>query len=194
MATCAKCQGANDDDAAVCIYCGQTFKKRGWWKRVFDAWAGEQDLEHCKSGAELQEQGRFEEAIAEFNEAIRINPKLEWAYVSRAFSYSEMGQYDRALQDCDQAIRLDPELENAYILRASAYSEMGEFDKALQDFDQAIRLDPQSVDTYHNRALTYTSHGMDAEAEEDVKRAEELGEDTTELRDLIEEMKERRPE
>ena len=160
MATCANCQGAIADEAAICVYCGQTLKKRGWWKRVIDVLVGDRDLEHCLAGAQLQEQGRTEEAIEEFN----------------------------------KAIRLDPEMENAYILRASAYGEMGQYDKAFQDFDHAIRLDPLYRAIYDKRALAYTRLGMDTEAQEDVKRVEELGEDTVELRDLIDEMKGQRPD
>ena len=74
------------------------------------------------------------------------------------------------------------------------YGEMGQHDKALADLNEAVRLDPESAATYSNRSLTYTRLGMDTEAEEDIKRAEDLVDDASELRDLIEETKGQRPD
>lgn len=203
MAACTNCQGTNADDAAVCVYCGQTLKKPGWWRRILDAFAGDQSLahseaggqslEHSEAGIKLQDQGRLEEAVAEFDEAIRINPELAAAYNNRAMACGEMGQYDKALADFSEAIRLESQDALYPNNRGGTYSEMGQFDRALQDFDEAIRLDPQLAAAYGNRALAYISLGMDAEAEEDLKRVEELREDTSELRGLIEEKKGQRP-
>jgi len=194
MTTCTNCQGSNTDDDAVCVYCGQTLKKRGWWRRILDAFAGDQSLAHAQAGNKLQEQGRFEEAVAEFDEAIRINPERAVTYNDRAFAHGEMGQHDKALADFSEAIRLEPQNAFYHVNRGGTHGEMGQFDRALEDEIEAIRLDTQLAMAYNNRAFTYTSLGMDAEAEEDVKRVEELGEDASELRDMIEEMKGQRPD
>jgi tetratricopeptide (TPR) repeat protein len=193
MATCTGCQGTNDDAATACIYCGQTLKKRGWWRRILDSLAGDQSLAHTRAGRKLREQGRIDEAIGEFNEAIRINPTLAAAFDNRAFAYLMRDQYDEAVADLNEAIRLNPQDAYYHNSRGGTYTEMGQYDRALKDLSEAIRLNPRLAAAYENRALTYTSLGRGAEAEEDVKQVARLGVDTSPLRKLIEDEKGQRP-
>ena len=197
MVTCTNCQGTNSDDATTCIYCGQTlnqtFKKRGWWRRVLDALIGDPSGKHFAAGHQLVAQGRLGEAITEFNEVIRIDPKDAAAYYSRGLVYSEMGQYEKALEDSSEAIRLDPQLPEAYDARGLIYSQMGQYERALEDFGEAIRYNVsemrqyqeasedfseviQSIrdvqyDNYLNRSLAFDSLGRYEEALEDVNEA-----------------------
>ena len=67
------------------------------------------------SGVKLFEQGRPEEALAEYNEAIRLNPQHPYvplAYASRAMSYTLLGNDPEAHQDIGRAVELgyDPRL------------------------------------------------------------------------------------
>ena len=63
---------------------------------------------HFEAGAALQETGQLEEAIAEYDEAIRLNPKDAFAYSNRGKAYNDLGQYQRAIQDYDEAIPSRP--------------------------------------------------------------------------------------
>ena len=112
--------------------------------------------EHFKAGVKLQEQGRFEEAIAEYDEAIRLNPQNGQAYDNRGGSYFILGQHQRAIADYDEAIRLDPQNPNAYNNRGAVYFDLGQHQPAIQYYDEAIRLDPQLADAYYNRGLVYS--------------------------------------
>ncbi len=98
---------------------------------------------HFNTGGELYDQGRLEEAIAEYDEAIRLDPQLTLAYNNRAATYVNLGQYQKAIQDYDKVIRLNPQLVVAYNNRGFAYDELGQHERAIQDYDEAIRLNPQ---------------------------------------------------
>ena len=67
----------------------------------------------------------MEEAIIEFDEAIRLDPKLALAYNNRGASYYDLGQYQRAIEDFDEAIRLDPKFVLAYANRGFIYTLLG---------------------------------------------------------------------
>ena len=54
--------------------------------------------QHYNAGVELQEQGRLEEAIAEYDEAIRLDPQDADVYNNRGIAYDELGQLQRAIQ------------------------------------------------------------------------------------------------
>ena len=62
---------------------------------------------HVTIGFELRQEGRFDESVAEFDEAIRLDPQHAGAYMGRGFSHADLGQFQRAIQDYDEAIRLD---------------------------------------------------------------------------------------
>ena len=40
MVTCTSCNGANNDDATVCLYCGERLQKRSLPRRILDGFAG----------------------------------------------------------------------------------------------------------------------------------------------------------
>jgi len=86
-----------------------------------------------------------DKAIADFTQAIRIDPKYLQAYTERGRAYMKKGDYDKAIADFTEQIRLEtqPKL-NAYAYndRAEAYIKKGDFRQARADIDKALQLDP----------------------------------------------------
>ena len=75
---------------------------------------------------------KYDLAIEQYNEAIRIDPddtrthrSLAIAHNNRAVTYSRMKQYDRALAHYTEAIRINPDYANAYHNLGAMYSKMG---------------------------------------------------------------------
>jgi tetratricopeptide (TPR) repeat protein len=54
-------------------------------------------------------QGWYDEALRDFNTAIRFDSEYAAAYWSRGMVYRDLGDIDRAIADFDRALRLDPE-------------------------------------------------------------------------------------
>ena len=79
---------------------------------------------HFEAGIALQKTGRLEEAIAEYGEAIRLDPWLALAHMNRGLVHKSLGGYLRAMQDYDEAIQLDPVYALAYMNREVAYSDL----------------------------------------------------------------------
>jgi Flp pilus assembly protein TadD len=104
--------------------------------------------------------GQPDRAIADFDQAIRLNPNFADAFYNRGNAYGRKGQPDRAIADFDQAIRLNPNYSEAFKDRGNAYDDKGQFDRALQDYDQAIRLNPNLALAFYDRGLAYFSKGQ----------------------------------
>jgi tetratricopeptide (TPR) repeat protein len=100
----------------------------------------------------------YDRAIADYTEAIRIDPKYAIAYDNRGNVFHRKGDYDRAIRDYDEAIRLAP-LAATYASRGLAYRNKGNFDRAIADYTEAIRLDPKLAEAHHNRGVAYLNKG-----------------------------------
>jgi lipoprotein NlpI len=85
----------------------------------------------------------YDRAIADYSEAIRLDPKYESAYVNRAEAYAAKGDNNRANGDFNEAIRLDPKNIGIYLTRGSIYFRGGSFAKAQADFKRAAELGPK---------------------------------------------------
>ncbi len=107
---------------------------------------------YLKRGNEWQAQGEQDKAIANYNQALVMDPTMAWAYVNRSNSWLNKGEYDKAIADCNQALAINPNLAMAYNNRGVAWNAKGDRDIAIIDYGQALRLDP-------NMALAYTNRG-----------------------------------
>ncbi len=109
---------------------------------------------YLNRGIERGRQGDHKGAIADFDQAIQLNPEMDEAYLNRAVSHDKVGDFKRAIADCDQAIRLNPQMVSAYRNRGTARSAIGDLQGAIADYDQAINLNPYIAETYYNRGVT----------------------------------------
>jgi tetratricopeptide (TPR) repeat protein len=123
--------------------------------------------------------GDYRQAIADYGEAIRLDPSIAKCYGDRGWAWLELEEPDKAIADLDEAIRLNPQDDRAFLSRGVAWSEKREFGKALSDYDEAIRLAPNTAKAYENAALIRASC-TDAR-HRDGKRAVELATRACEL-------------
>lgn len=105
------------------------------------------------------EKGEADAAIADYNEAIRLDPKYVDAYRLRGDAWYKKGDLDAALKDYSEAIRLDPTFALAYNNRGVAWKGKGDLDKAIGDYSEAIRLDPKYALSYNNRGVAWKDKG-----------------------------------
>ena len=111
--------------------------------------------DHIVQGNLLVGQGQFDRAVAEYTEAIRIEPRSALAYMGRGVARAKAGQVKQAIADQTEAIRIDPGLAAAFRNRGRDHWTRGAVKPALADFTEAIRLLPASWDCYHGRAAAY---------------------------------------
>jgi Tfp pilus assembly protein PilF len=69
-------------------------------------------------GAALYGQGLYDEAVLQFNEAIKIYPNYAIAYNNRGLAFAEKGDLARAAADFDQALRINPYYYDAQFNRS----------------------------------------------------------------------------
>ena len=103
------------------------------------------------------DQRRHDQAIADYTEAIRLNPKDSLAYCGRGLAYGKkvdidksIADYteairlnDKSIADYTEAIRLNPRYARAFRGRGWAYWQRGDYNREIADYTEAIRLNPK---------------------------------------------------
>ena len=80
---------------------------------------------------------RFNEAIAEANEAQRVDPVSLFINAGAGWISFLVRDYDRTIAECTKTLEMDPGFAPAHLYRGMAYEEKGMFDKAIADLESA---------------------------------------------------------
>ncbi|WP_294539456.1 tetratricopeptide repeat protein [uncultured Rhodoblastus sp.] len=113
-------------------------------------------------------------ALADYNEAIRINPDNALAYCSRAevnwhdFTNDKYSRVKICIENYSEAIRRDPRLAKAYYGRAILWSDT---EKYFKDIDKAIELDPHNSNYNSSRSYVNNKLGRTSSAIDDLSKA-----------------------
>lgn len=101
----------------------------------------------------------YDHAIAEYSQAITLDPAYVAAYIYRGSAYENQGKFDLARADYEAALKLDPASALAYFKRAILFIDTGDNDAALKDLTKAIDVDARLTQAYVNRGLVYDARG-----------------------------------
>ncbi|MDJ0798924.1 MAG: trypsin-like peptidase domain-containing protein [Calothrix sp. MO_167.B12] len=110
-------------------------------KRNPNAWAY-----FARSGARMGTKD-FKGALADLNEAIRLNPEYieSAAYSLRSRIRSQQGDLKGALADLNEAVSFDPEDTDYLKRRAAIRSKLKDYKGAIADYSKVIRLKPKDT-------------------------------------------------
>jgi lipoprotein NlpI len=129
---------------------------------------------HYNRGIEWAAKGELDRAIADYDTAIRINPRNSDAFFNRGSAWGNKGDHDRAIADYDAAIRFNPKDPAPYNGRAYEHAAKGDYDRAIADYDTAIQLDPKLPVTLLARARVRYYNGDFLRAISDLEQSLKL--------------------
>jgi len=132
-------------------------------------------------GVARKQSGDGAGALADFNQAIALNPKDPKPWLNRADLHFDAGEFEAAMPDYNKALEVDPKSAHAYANRGASYGAQNKFDLALSDLNRAIELDPTLADAFGNRALLYYNTKRFAEELADIDRYLRLRPDDAEM-------------
>ena len=90
------------------------------------------------------ENGKYQDAITNYTQAIRLDSSFAEAFRYRATAYCYLKSYNEALADFDRAIKLDPEDAASYNGRGVIYEELNILKVAIKDYAKAVELLPHN--------------------------------------------------
>ncbi|MCL2933025.1 MAG: tetratricopeptide repeat protein [Trichodesmium sp. MAG_R03] len=112
-----------------------------------------------KDGQELAKQGRQQAAIANYTEALKLNPQNPSIYYQRGNSYYSKKAYEKAIRDYTAGIKIKGNYKDAYYQRALIYYELDNNEKAITDLTKTLRINPNYTKAYNQRGLIYYEIG-----------------------------------
>ncbi|MBC7232182.1 MAG: tetratricopeptide repeat protein [Chloroflexi bacterium] len=110
---------------------------------------------HLAQGRQFLEQGKVNEAIAEFQSALRLDANSVEGHFQLGNAYFQQGKLEEAAKEFQKAVELAPENIDARSNLGAAYYELGQFDKATSEFKKAIALKPEDADIHYNLGAAY---------------------------------------
>jgi tetratricopeptide (TPR) repeat protein len=122
----------------------------------------------------LQQQERYNDAIALYGRIVSADPGDAEVYFNRGVAYAAKGEYDKAVEDFNKAIQISSDYAEAYNNRGASFWSRGEYGRAIEDFNKAIELKPDCAQAYHNRGLAFCCKGQYDRAIEDLSWAIQL--------------------
>lgn len=97
---------------------------------------------YTNRGRAYSESRLYDPAIADYNQAILLAPKLQAAYYNRGNAYRSKGLYDQAIADYTIAIMLDPNDPEPYGNRGYTYELQGKRGQAISDYLASQKIAP----------------------------------------------------
>jgi len=149
---------------------------------LFLLWMGplhaesDEAAQHNREGAKLVEQGKMEEALEAFQEAVQLDANDAVARLNLAYAYDRQGRTAEAIAEYQRAIELSPSNLLAYNNLGVLYDKMGQYDEAIGEFQRALEIDPTDANTLKNlenakksKAIIEEREGQFAELRREVE-------------------------
>ncbi|MEH2402363.1 tetratricopeptide repeat protein [Nostoc sp.] len=132
---------------------------------------------YVKLGDECFEKGEYQNAIANFNQALELKYSDIDLYYKRGLAHYQIGDYEAAIADYSQAIQMNLHDAKSYNKRGLALSHLGRLEEAINDYTQAIIINPNVAVAYKNRAEARSHLGDNQGAIEDYTQAIKINPD-----------------
>jgi tetratricopeptide (TPR) repeat protein len=137
-----------------------------------DSW-----MAHGNLGRLLMHRGQFDEAMAQYQEALRINPRDVDSLVSVGNALFGKGRHDEAADFYGRALAVNPLNPEAHVNLAVILANRGRVEEAIDHDRQALRVNPIHVTAHVNLAVMLASSGRYEEALEHYRAALETSPD-----------------
>ena len=93
----------------------------------------------------MQLAGRTQEAIPQYEAALRLNPELAQAHYNLGFALEGVSRMQEAIPQYEEAVRLKPDYADAHNNLAGILRAQGKLQEAIDHYEQAIREKPVSA-------------------------------------------------
>jgi tetratricopeptide (TPR) repeat protein len=126
-------------------------------------------------GMAYSAKGDYDRAIADYDQAIALDPKYAVAYNDRCWARMAIGRdVQAALSDCNESLRINPNDVNTLDSRGFVNLKLGQLNDAIADFTAALEYNPKIPTSLYGRALAERKKGDEQSAAADMGAAKAI--------------------
>lgn len=122
-------------------------------------------------GADYHYKGKLNEAIAAFQQAVRLAPDNEFAHNQLGLLYAKKERDGDAFREFSTVVQLDRRNTFALLWTGILYLKQNDMDKAFEAFQEVTSLDPNNADAYYFLGAIYNFRHHPVKAIEYLKKA-----------------------
>ena len=104
--------------------------------------------DYLRLGVEAQQVGKFQEALLQYTEALKLDPKNFGAHFNSGSCYTALQKPEQALSFFKTAAAMKPSDPVVQFSLGYAYGATGHTLEAIDALKEAVRLDPKLVNAY----------------------------------------------
>ncbi|CAB9523840.1 Hsc70-interacting protein [Seminavis robusta] len=142
----------------------------------------EKASEFKMKAADFKADGKWDEALDAYTNAILAAEPSALVYANRALALMQLNRPLAAENDCSLALQLNPDSAKALRVRGKARKELGKYEEALHDlsasqqidFDESVVQDLKELSELHLEKEKEHAQKRNSEVEKKKKRAEEI--------------------
>ena len=181
--------GASAIILTALIFCARA--QTGYWRNseslwtralacTTDNWFADNNL-----GAVLLQKGNVDEAVAQFQKTLQINPDDAKAYVNLGLALCRKGNVDEGIAQYQKALPIDPDSVEARVNLGNALLQKGEVDAAIAQYQQTLRIDPDYADAYNDLGSALCQKGYVDEAITQYRQALQINPNSAQIHDNL---------
>jgi tetratricopeptide (TPR) repeat protein len=114
---------------------------------------------HNNLGTAYLGQGRVDDAVREYEEAIRLRPDDATFRCNLAVVWARKGRDEDALREYGCALELDPNDSVTHFNLGNLHAKAGRVDQAIEEYQLAVRIDPGRAEAHYNLANCHWDQG-----------------------------------
>ncbi|MGD8381071.1 MAG: tetratricopeptide repeat protein [Syntrophobacterales bacterium] len=119
---------------------------------------------HNNLGVALAQDGRLNEAISHYSEALRLKPGAFEVHNNLANALAAQGSVNEAIQHYFEALRLEPDYDKAHNNLGNVLAGTGRGEEAIIHYSEAIKINPDYAGAHYNLANALAAQGSVDEA------------------------------
>jgi tetratricopeptide (TPR) repeat protein len=104
---------------------------------------------HINLGNAFMMEGGVQDAIGQYEEVLRLNPRDPYVPANLANALVRTGRFEEAIGHYEQALRIDPNDAHAHYNLGVSLCKLGQFKQSIGHFEQALRIEPDYAEAHY---------------------------------------------
>jgi tetratricopeptide (TPR) repeat protein len=154
----------------LAVLMGCAWRQVSFWHDSQTLWnhalccASDNFVAHNNLGTALADQGRLPEAIAHYEEAVKIQPGYAEAFNNLGVAFGAQGRLDEAIERFQKSLGLKPDNAEAHNNLGYALAARGRLAEATGEYQKALKIKPDLASAHRNLGNALAALGRFDEA------------------------------